>query len=86
MVSEAPRRPTAPVVIRRIMVAMIEAVLTQLDQQRDAGLARMRDLLSIPSVSTDPSYRPHIDKAADWIAGLVGRLGASWKASDEPFA
>jgi hypothetical protein len=29
------------------------------------------------------SHRYQTMQAADWIAGLVGRLGASWKASDE---
>lgn len=35
----------------------------------------LRELLCIPSVSTDPAYRADIDRAADWVAGRLGALG-----------
>ncbi len=35
------------------------------------------DLLSIPSISTDPSYADHVSKSADWLVDHLKQLGVN---------
>ena len=44
----------------------VAAVLDQVDADLDGSLKRLFDLLSIPSISTDPAYKPDVERAADW--------------------
>ena len=39
-----------------------------LEQNRDRTIQELLDFLRIPSISTDPTYRPDIDAAAGWVA------------------
>jgi acetylornithine deacetylase/succinyl-diaminopimelate desuccinylase-like protein len=57
------------------MSANLPKVLKTLDQTHDAALERLFDLIRIPSVSTDPAYKPHCQKAAQWCAALLGDIG-----------
>jgi len=43
---------------------------------RDAALARLFDLLRIPSVSTDPTHAPDVRHAAEWLAERLRQAGA----------
>jgi acetylornithine deacetylase/succinyl-diaminopimelate desuccinylase-like protein len=40
-----------------------------------AGLAALRDFVTIPSVSTDPTYRNGMGQAADWLVRHLRSLG-----------
>jgi acetylornithine deacetylase/succinyl-diaminopimelate desuccinylase-like protein len=53
----------------------ITPVLADADQNLDANIARLFEFLRIPSLSADPSYRPHIIKAAHWICDELKALG-----------
>ncbi len=55
------------------MSAPLSQVLAQLEKNHDAGLARLFELLRIPSVSTDPAYKPHCNAAAEWCAATLAR-------------
>jgi acetylornithine deacetylase/succinyl-diaminopimelate desuccinylase-like protein len=44
---------------------------------RPEFLARLVDLLAIPSISTDPEHHPDILRAAQWLTDELKRLGAT---------
>ncbi len=50
------------------MTDALDPVLQRLDADTDHRLARLADLLAIPSVSTDPAYADHLAHAARWLA------------------
>ncbi len=54
---------------------MIDEVLQRLEANREAGIERIKELLSIPSVSTDPAYAEHCRTAADWVADQLREAG-----------
>jgi acetylornithine deacetylase/succinyl-diaminopimelate desuccinylase-like protein len=60
----------------------VEPVLAHLDRDFDQATARLCDLLSIPSISTDPAYRADVRRAAQWLADDLGRLGFSADVHD----
>ena len=63
-------------------MASIDAVLTRIDQNLDAAVARLFELVAIPSVSTDPAFKADCGKAADWAAAQLGEIG--FEASVRP--
>ena len=42
---------------------------------REPYMEGFQELLRIPSVSTDPSYKPELERCADWIVVEMGRIG-----------
>ncbi len=56
-------------------MATIDAVLNTIDANLPASTQRLFDLLSIPSVSTDPAYTQHCLRAANWLADTLRGLG-----------
>ena len=54
--------------------AQIDAVLAQVDKDIDGSLARLFELIRIPSISTDLAYADHVRKAADWLKGQLQGL------------
>ena len=50
-------------------------VIDLLEQHHDAAVDRLRDLLTIPSISTDPAYKEHIQAAAKWVAEHITQSG-----------
>jgi acetylornithine deacetylase/succinyl-diaminopimelate desuccinylase-like protein len=53
----------------------LPAVLDRLDQNREAGLDRLFQLLRIDSVSTDPAFAGSCRTAADWCAATLRDIG-----------
>ena len=53
----------------------LDAVLARLDADPDARLARLAELLAIPSVSTDAAYAEPVAAAAAWVADHLRTTG-----------
>ncbi len=53
----------------------LDAALAYLDAHRDQAVARLGDLLAIPSVSTDPARRGDVRAACLWCATQLQDLG-----------
>ncbi|MDP2085444.1 MAG: dipeptidase [Gemmobacter sp.] len=50
-------------------------VLDRIDADMPAALERLLDLLRIPSISTDPAFKPDCDRAADWMVADLASMG-----------
>ncbi len=53
---------------------MLQKVLSQLDQDRDAAVARLQDFLRIPSVSTKEENRTDVAQCAQFLADRLNEL------------
>jgi len=60
----------------------IDAVLSRIDDQLPDAIERLKELLRIPSISTDPAYAGDCQAAADWLVADLSRLGI--KAEKRP--
>ena len=60
----------------------LDAILSRIDDQMDDAVERLLELLRIPSISTDPAFKPDVDRAADWMVEALKSLGA--EASKRP--
>lgn len=56
-------------------VLSAEPVLQQVDRGFEESVERLRALLSIPSVSTNPAYAGDVRRAAEWLLGELTALG-----------
>jgi acetylornithine deacetylase/succinyl-diaminopimelate desuccinylase-like protein len=57
------------------MRAHLPKVLKTLDETHNAALERLFELIRIPSVSTDPAYKAHCQKAAEWCVRQLKDIG-----------
>jgi acetylornithine deacetylase/succinyl-diaminopimelate desuccinylase-like protein len=55
----------------------MSSIATYLKRQRKRHLAELRELLAIPSISTDPSHAGDVASAASWIERRLERAGCS---------
>ncbi len=62
----------------------LDAVLSRIDDTLPEALDRLSDLLRIPSISTDPAYKPDCARAADWLSAELGGLGFDAAARPTP--
>jgi acetylornithine deacetylase/succinyl-diaminopimelate desuccinylase-like protein len=53
----------------------VEQVLETAAAGFEASLARLFEVLSVPSISTDPAYKQDCQKAADWLVAQLQTLG-----------
>ncbi|WP_029007869.1 M20/M25/M40 family metallo-hydrolase [Azospirillum halopraeferens] len=53
----------------------VDAVLAEVDRSFPDSVARLCDLLRIPSVSTKPDHAPEVRRAAEWLRGELAGLG-----------
>ncbi len=60
----------------------LDPVLARVDDNLDDAVARLLDLLRIPSISTDPAYQGDCDTAADWLVKDLETIG--FTASKRP--
>ena len=58
-----------------ISSAQIDATLAYADAHMDQSLKRLRDLVAIKSISTDPAYAAECRRAADWIVADLASEG-----------
>jgi acetylornithine deacetylase/succinyl-diaminopimelate desuccinylase-like protein len=56
---------------------MLESVLATIDQRRDASLSQLKELLSIPSVSTKPEHKADMLKCAAWLSDQLKEAAMS---------
>lgn len=54
---------------------MTKEVLDYIETHRDSLLARLNDFLTIPSVSTDSSYKDDVQKAAQFVEDYLQEIG-----------
>ena len=57
------------------MTTPLAGVLSKLEQNHDAALARLFELLRIDSISTDPAFKGSCRKAADWCCEALRSIG-----------
>lgn len=50
-------------------------VLAKIDENLDDAVERLRDLLRIPSISTDPAFAAACENAADWLVADLKSIG-----------
>ncbi len=62
----------------------LDTVLDRIDSDLDAALERLKALLRIPSISTDPAYKEACRQAADWLVADLGALGVAAEARETP--
>ncbi len=53
----------------------LDAVLARIDATLPDAVARLTDLLRIPSISTDPAYKADCARAAQWLVADLAALG-----------
>ena len=54
---------------------MLSDALQYARQHRQQHLAELKQVLTIPSISAQPGHRPDIQRAADWMAEHLSRMG-----------
>ncbi len=64
------------------MSDQLNAVLAHLDTDQDGALARLFELVQIPSISTDPAHAPDCQTAAKWCVATLHDIG--FEASVRP--
>jgi acetylornithine deacetylase/succinyl-diaminopimelate desuccinylase-like protein len=57
------------------MNAELPKVLKKLDATHNEALERLFELIRIPSISTDPAYKPQCQQAAEWCARQLQDVG-----------
>ena len=57
------------------MSTQLRRVLNTLDATQSEALDRLFEFIRIPSVSTDPAYKTHCQRAAEWCAGQLKDIG-----------
>lgn len=62
----------------------LDPVLARIDADLPQALDRLMDLLRIPSISTDPAYKPDCARAADWLVEDLKGLGFDARAAATP--
>jgi acetylornithine deacetylase/succinyl-diaminopimelate desuccinylase-like protein len=62
----------------------LETVLNRIEETLPEALARLMDLLRIPSISTDPAFAPDCARAADWLVAQLRELGFEAAARPTP--
>ncbi|MEF2070390.1 M20/M25/M40 family metallo-hydrolase [Consotaella aegiceratis] len=65
-------------------MASLDSVLACLDLNLERSVARLGDLLRIPSISTDPQYASDCQRAAEWLAGDLSAIGFDAKVHETP--
>jgi len=62
----------------------LSPVLERIDADFDSALERLKDLLRIKSISTDPAYKEDTRAAAEWCAQRLEEIGFTATVHDTP--
>ena len=62
----------------------LQPVLDRIDADLPAALARLLELLRIPSISTDPAFAAPCRQAAEWLAADLATLGIAARVDPTP--
>jgi acetylornithine deacetylase/succinyl-diaminopimelate desuccinylase-like protein len=62
----------------------LDDVLAAASNNSDATLARLFELLKIPSISTDSAYKTQCQQAADWLVADLQSMGITASRRDTP--
>ncbi|MXQ07045.1 M20/M25/M40 family metallo-hydrolase [Alphaproteobacteria bacterium GH1-50] len=62
----------------------LERILDRIDSDLDPAIARLMELLRIPSISTDRDYKAECQRAADWLVADLASLGVEAEARPTP--
>jgi acetylornithine deacetylase/succinyl-diaminopimelate desuccinylase-like protein len=54
---------------------MLKSALSYAGQYRERFLAELKEVLTIPSISTDPDHKADMQRAAEWMSGQLKSLG-----------
>ncbi|MDQ0318326.1 acetylornithine deacetylase/succinyl-diaminopimelate desuccinylase-like protein [Pararhizobium capsulatum DSM 1112] len=63
---------------------MTQSVLSRADDNLNASLERLFELVRIQSISTDPAYKGECRKAAEWLVAELVSLGFTASVRDTP--
>ncbi len=66
------------------MSAELDPVLAHIDAELPNALERLKELLRIPSISTDPAFAADCDKAADWLTADLASIGFDSSKRETP--
>lgn len=58
----------------------LDATLARIDQDLEASMERLMELLRIPSISTDPAHAADCQTAADWLVADLASMGITAEA------
>lgn len=64
--------------------AALDAALARVDADIDQSLERLKALIRIKSISTDPAYADECRRAADWLVAMLEAEGFQASARDTP--
>jgi len=53
----------------------VDSVLARIDSDLPDAIERLKELLRIPSISTDPAFADHCQTAADWLVADLQSIG-----------
>lgn len=62
----------------------LDTILSRIDNDLDTSLDRLKTLLKIQSISTDPAYKAACQDAADWLVADLATLGVEAQARETP--
>ena len=57
------------------MTTALDQVLARIDADLDASLARLFEMIRIPSISTDPAHKADCRRTAEWLVAELNGLG-----------
>lgn len=63
---------------------MVKAVIEKIDADFENSVARLCELLRIPSIGTDPAYDPDTRRAGAWLAEQLAGLGFEARLCETP--
>ena len=64
------------------MPEMTQDVLSRIDREKEGYLDELMDYIRIPSVSTDPEFRPHVLSCANFVVERMKEAGLSARKID----
>ena len=63
-------------------MSVLQTVLDRLDADLDHAVGRLFELVSIPSISTDPAYSAECRRAAQWLVADLESIGFAARVAE----